>query len=295
MAYEFDFQNYVDRKKTPGGGHEARGGFGDYAFSGDLRVLRRLERLAPVRVVVESTVRFWKSFRKNELLGTSVKVSSRQFPHLHARVVECAEMLDIPTPTVYVTESPHVNAGTFGTNEEAFIIVNSALVDKLDVAEVKFVIGHECGHIQNNHVVYHTAARFMAQGIGVYVKWASLPASMALDAWSRRGEVTCDRAGLICCKDEEVALKSIMKLAVGSEKLFDEMNLDEFLGQLEGVQEGFGRFAELFQSHPYLPKRVKAIKLFAESAYYRNLVGEREGGRALDEIDREVEEVIQVL
>ncbi len=295
MAYDFDFQRYVDRKKNPGGGHEERGGFGDYAFSGDLRVLRRLERLAPVRVVVESTVRFWKSFRKNELLGTSVKVSSRQFPHLHSRVVECAEMLDIPTPTVYVTESPHINAGTYGTNEEAFILVNSALVDKMDDAQVKFVIGHECGHIQNNHVVYHTAARFMAQGIGVYVKWASLPASMALDAWSRRGEVTCDRAGLICCKDEEVALKSIMKLAVGSEKLFDEMDLDEFLAQLEGVQKGVGRFAELFQSHPYLPKRVKAIKLFAQSAYYKNMLGERDVGRPLDEIDREVEEVIQVL
>ena len=61
---DFDFQRYVDKKKNPGGGHEARGGFGDYAFSGDLRVLRRLDRLAPVRIVVESTVRFWKNFRR---------------------------------------------------------------------------------------------------------------------------------------------------------------------------------------------------------------------------------------
>lgn len=294
MAYDYDFQRYVDRKKNPGGGHEARGGFGDYAFSGDLRVLRRLERLAPVRIVVESSVRFWKNFRKNELLGTSVKVSARQFPHLHQRIVECAETLDIPSPTVYVTENPTVNAGTFGTNTESFVIVNSALIDKLSDEEVKFVIGHECGHIQNQHVVYHTAARFMAHGVGVYVKYVSLPASMALDAWSRRGEVTCDRAGLVCCRDLEVALRSIMKLALGSERLFDEMNLEEFLGQLDGVKDGFGRFAELFQSHPYLPKRVKALQLFAESAYYRNLIGEK-GGRPLDEIDREVEEIIQVV
>ena len=294
MAHAFDFQNYVDRKKNPGGGHEERGGFGDYAFSGDLRVLRRLERLAPVRVVVEATVRFWKNFRKNELLGTSVKVGSRQFPHLHSQVVECAEILDIPTPTVYVTESPHINAGTFGTNNEAFIVVNSALIDKLDEAEVKFVIGHECGHIQNNHVVYHTAARFLAQGVGVYVKWASLPASMALDAWSRRGEITCDRAGLVCAMDEEAALKAMMKIALGSHKLFEEMNVDEFLQQLEGVNEGVGRFAELFRSHPYVPKRVQALRLFAGSSYYHNLIGEK-GGRPLDEIDREVEEVVQVL
>ena len=290
----FDFQRYIDKKKNPGGGHEARGGFGDYAYSGDLRVLRRLDRLAPVRIVVESTVRFWKNFQKNELLGTAVKVSSRQFPHLHAQIVECAEILDIPTPTTYVTESPHINAGTYGTNTEAFIVVNSALIDKLDEQEVKFVIGHECGHIQNNHVVYHTAARFMAQGVGIYVKYASLPASMALDAWSRRGEVTCDRAGLVCARDLDASLRAMMKIALGSHKLFEEMDVDEFLHQLDGVKQGMGRFAELFRSHPYVPKRVQALKLFAESAYYHNLIGER-GGRPLDEIDREVDEVIQVL
>lgn len=291
---DFDFQRYVDKKKNPGGGQEARGGFGEYAFSGDLRVLRRLDRLAPVRIVVESTVRFWKNFQKNELLGTSVKVSSRQFPHLHQQVVECAELLDIPIPTTYVTESPHINAGTYGTNTEAFIVVNSALIDKLDDPEVKFVIGHECGHIQNNHVVYHTAARFMAQGVGIYIKYASLPASMALDAWSRRGEITCDRAGLVCSRDLDASLRAMMKIALGSHKLFEEMDVDEFLGQLDGVKEGWGRFSELFRSHPYVPKRVKALKLFAESSYYKALIGER-GGRPLDEIDREVDEVIQVL
>ena len=223
-----------------------------------------------------------------------MKVSSRQFPHLHGQVVECAELLDIPTPTVYVTESPHINAGTYGTNTESFIVVNSALIDKLDEEEVKFVIGHECGHIQNNHVVYHTAAKFMAQGVGIYLKYASLPASMALDAWSRRGEVTCDRAGLVCARDLDASLRAMMKIALGSHKLFEEMDVDEFLHQLDGVKEGWGRFAELFRSHPYVPKRVQALKLFAESAYYHNLIGEK-GGRPLDEIDREVDEVIQVL
>lgn len=294
MSAEFDFQKYVDRKKNPGGGKESRGGFGAYAFSGDVKVLRQLQRLAPVRVVVESSVRFWKSFQKNELLGTSVKVSRRQFPHLHDIVVECAEALDIPVPTVYVSQSPFINAGTYGTNEESFILVNSALVDKLSDDEVRFVIGHECGHIQNSHVVYHTAASFMAQGIGVYVKWASLPASMALNAWSRRGEITCDRAGLLCCKDEEVALMSLMKLAIGSEKLFDEVDIEEYLGQLGELQEGVGRFQELFARHPYLPKRVQALRLFAQSSYFQALKGER-GGRPLDEVDREVEELISVI
>lgn len=294
MSAEFDFHKYVERKKNPGSSPEARGGFGDYAFSADLKVLRQLERLAPVRIVVEASVRFWKSFQKNELLGTSIKVSSRQFPQLHQIVLECAETLNIPAPTVYVRQASSINAATYGTNEESFILVHSGLLDRFSNEEIRFVIGHECGHIQNSHVVYHTAASFMAQGVGVYVKWVGLPASMALNAWSRRGEITCDRAGLVCCKDEQVALKAFMKLAVGSDKLFEEIDIEEYLAQLGEIKEGIGRFQEMFARHPYLPKRVQALRLFAESSYYKALKGER-GGRPLDEVDREVEELISVM
>lgn len=294
-AQDFDFLAYINKKKAPESGRDEKTGFGDYAFAGDLRVLRRLDRARPVRIVVEATVRFWKAIQKNELLGSSVKVSRRQFPHLHDLVVDCARTLDIALPTVYVTQNiSSLNAGTFGTDDEAFIVINSALVDRFDDEELKFVIGHECGHIQNNHVVYHTAANFLAQGVISFVKWAVVPARVALNGWSRRGEITCDRAGMVCSKSEDAALRAMMKLALGSKKLFEEVDLQEYLHQLDGIKEGWGRFSEYFASHPYLPKRVQALKLFAESSYYREMIGER-GGRPLDEVDREVEKVLQVL
>ena len=290
----FNFLEYVERKKEPERGRDEATGFGDYAFSGDIRVLRQIQRASPVRVVAESAVRFWKTMEKNELLGKSVKVTRRQFPSLYENVVDCAETLDVAPPTVYVSQNPVLNAGTYGTDTEAFIILNSALVDKFDETELKFVLGHECGHLQNNHVVYHTAAQFLAQGVVSFVRWAVAPAQVALSAWSRRGEITCDRAGLLCCRDEEVAYNSIMKIAVGSDKLMEEVDLEEYMLQLEDLQSGLGRVKEYFEDHPYLPKRIRALKLFADSEYYRNAIGER-GGRALDEVDREVEELVKVL
>lgn len=295
MTRDFDFLKYVNRHKAPRSGREEKTGFGEYAFAGDLRVLRKLDSMRPVRIVVEATVRFWKAVQKNELLGRSVKVSRRQFPALHNLVVECAETLDIPVPTVYVAQNlASLNAGTYGTDDESFIILNSALVDRFDEAELKFVIGHECGHIQNNHVVYHTAAQYLAQGTIAFVKWAAVPATVALNGWSRRGEVTCDRAGLICCRDEEAAIKAIMKIALGSEKLFQEIDLEEYLAQLDGIKDGVGRFQEYMSSHPYLPKRVQALKLFTQSSYFHELLG-KSGGTPLDEVDRAVEKIIQVL
>lgn len=290
----FNFLEYVEHKKEPERGRDEATGFGEYAFTGDIRVLRRLQQATPVRVVAESAVRFWKSMEKNELLGKSVKVTRRQFPELYDHVVDCAQQLDVAPPTVYVSQDVHLNAGTFGTETEAFVVLNSGLVEKFEEAELKFVLGHECGHLQNNHVVYHTAAQFLAQGVISFVRWAVAPAKVALSAWSRRAEITCDRAGLLCCRDAEVARNSILKLAVGTGRLMDEIDVDEYMNQLDGLQTGLGRFKEFFEDHPYLPKRIEALRLFTESSYYRNEMGERDG-RPLDEIDREVEELIKVL
>lgn len=290
----FDFLDYVDKKRGADRERRTSSGFGDYAFSGDIRVLRQIQRATPVRVVAESAVRFWKTMEKSELLGRCVEVTGRQFPELHEIVVECAEELGIAVPNVYVSKDSDVNAQTFGTETEAFIVLNSGLVDAFEPEAQKFVVGHECGHLQNNHVLYHTAAQFLAQGVISAVRWAVAPARLALNAWSRRGEITCDRAGLLCCGDEEVAADVVLKLAVGSDRLLEELDLEAYLDQLDDLQDGLGRFKEYLEDHPYLPKRVRALQLFAESSYYRTSIGEQ-GGRPLDEVDREVEELVQVM
>jgi len=290
---DFDFLSYVEKERAPTSGRDDSTGFGEYAFAGDIRVLRKLQRMKPVRLVAQAAVRFWRSMEKNELLGTGVKVSRRQYPRLYDMVVECAHTLDVSPPTVYVTKHSQLNAGTYGTETESFIVLNGGIVEHFDDEELKFVLGHECGHLQNNHVVYHTAAQFLAQGVASIVRWAVAPAQMALNGWSRRGEITCDRAGLMCCEDLDTAVGTMLKLSVGTNALFDDLDVDEYMAQLEDLQQGFGRVKEYFQEHPYIPKRIKALRLFAESEYYRRAIGEQ-GGRPLDEIDREVEQLVKV-
>ena len=78
----FDFQEYVTVRKDPSRKRTPRG-FGAYAYAGDVRVLNTLSYARPVRLVAEATVRAFRAWYKSDLLGGAVKVSPRQFPHVH--------------------------------------------------------------------------------------------------------------------------------------------------------------------------------------------------------------------
>ncbi len=287
----FDFANYVERKRSGSWGREEGV---RYAYSADLAMLKSFSRVRPVELAAASVVRTSKEWMRSQLLGSTVKVKPDQFPSIYKIAAHCAEVLTVPVPNIYIQNSPHPNAFTYGTEEESFIVITSALVDHFDEDELKFVIGHETGHIQNKHVVYNTALMILTQGAGIFLGWIIQPALLALRQWTRRAEITCDRAGLLCSTNLESASKSFLKLATGSHKLYPEMNLEAFLDQFEEGQEGFGRLGEAFASHPYLPKRIHALRVFAQSELYRSAASLGAGGLDMEEVDRRTSDIIQI-
>jgi Zn-dependent protease with chaperone function len=244
---------------------------------------------------VAAAVRFFKAFGKNELLGHAVKVGPNQFPRVHNLAVQCAQALGIATPTLYIVNSPTLNAATYGTNDDSFILVHSALVDHFSDEELLSVIGHECGHIHNSHVVYLTAMHFLTHMLSAFLQWFVAPAKLALSGWSRRAEITCDRAGLLCCRSLETSTRALTKLALGSTKLYAELNLDAFLDQYEEGKEGIGKYTELFANHPWLPKRVMALRAFAESELYTKHIGNPSGGLSMEQVDEKVHGIIKIV
>jgi Zn-dependent protease with chaperone function len=289
---ELDFATYVERKKSGSWGRDEGV---RYAYSADIAMLKTFSRVRPVELAAAAIVRTSKELMRSQMLGTMVKVGPKQFPSIYKIASHCAEVLTVPVPQLYIKNSPVPNAYTFGTEEESFIVVHSALVDHFDEAELKFVIGHETGHIQNKHVVYGTALQVLLQTAGLFVQWLIQPAVVALQAWYRRAEVTCDRAGLLCCNDLEAASRSFLKLAVGSHKLYPEMDVEAFLDQHTEGQQSVGRMQEVFSSHPYLPKRIHALRIFADSALYRQAAGLGEGGLDMDEVDKRTSDIIQIV
>jgi Zn-dependent protease with chaperone function len=293
QAPTLDFASFVAQRKNerPTGGLDTSGH--EYAYVSDRQTRATFEKMKPVELAVASTVRMWKQVWRNQLLGSAVKVSERQFPRIQRLAKQCADTLHIATPQVYIVNSPTLNAATYGTNEESFIMVHSALVDHYSDEELLTVLGHECGHIHNSHVVYLTALHYLTQVAGIFVRWAVEPAIIALRAWSRRAEITCDRAGMLCSKSDAVSARALTKLALGSRKLYEEFNLEAFLEQYEEGKEGIGKYMEAFATHPYLPKRVLAMRVFGESELYRKAVGRGEGGLSMQEVDDRVRALLK--
>jgi Zn-dependent protease with chaperone function len=296
MAVNLSFSTYVAACKGAGQARAREAAV--YAYGGDVRVRQTMDKVRPVTLAMESAVRFWNTVGRSRLLGSAVRVSNRQFPALHAQVSRCAEVLQIPLPTVYVSpELASLGAHTFGTSQDATLVLSGALVDHLNEAELLFVIGHECGHIQNNHVLYMTALYALTQTANMVLRVGVQPAVLALRAWARRAEITCDRAGLLCARDLKTATTALVKLALGSQKLTGNIDIDEYLRQFEDARDSLRRLGEAFSTHPYLPTRVAALRLFAQTAYYRGVIGDGDGktGLSREECDSQVADMVAVI
>jgi Zn-dependent protease with chaperone function len=292
-APQLDFEAFVARRRSEhvGGGEQARGREYTYSFDRQSRVA--FENAKPVAMAVEASVRVFKQIGRHQLLGHAVKVSERQFPRIYRIAKTASDTLQIAPPQIFIVNNPTFNAGTLGTNDDSFIMVHSALIDQYTDEELLTVIGHECGHIHNSHVAYLTALHYLTYMAGIVLPWILQPALVALRTWSRRAEITCDRAGMLVAKDQKAAERAITKLAVGSRRLYEEFNVDAFVEQNEESSRGIGKYMEVFASHPWLPKRVLAMRVFGQSQLYSESIGGGPQGLAMSDVDDQVASLLQ--
>jgi Zn-dependent protease with chaperone function len=218
-----------------------------------------------------------------QFLASGVKVSERQFPHIHEMLRDGAYILDMDkVPELFVTQDPTVNAMALGTNTP-FIVLNTAVVDLMDAEELRFVIGHELGHVLSGHAVYRTmlynliqlAARIAWMPIG-YIGLRAI--IWGLEEWYRKSEMSCDRAGLLAGQDVDAARRALMKTAGGSR--LAEMNADAFHDQaheydaVPDLRDSLLKLLQLQgQTHPFAVVRFAELDHWATSGEYERILG----------------------
>ena len=290
VGVDFDFPKWLAQRR--GSIEQSAREGAAYAFSGERKFRRNLMLARPVTMALEATTRLWRDVARTELLGTAVKVTDQQYPRVYEAAKKAGAALHVRVPVVFAAPTSSIKVKVLGTEDAPHLIVNLELAEKLSDDDLVAAIGHELGHVQNNHILYATALHYLTSSAAFFVRWVVQPAIMTLQAWSRRAEITCDRAALLALRDEDKTLAALVKLELGLDK-DSAFNVDEYLKNPPDPKKGLGRYAELFRSHPYMPKRVQALRLFANSALFANVTGQDATGKAsLPDIDKQVAELL---
>ncbi len=212
--------------------------------------------------------------------AAAVKVGPTQYPKIHDSLVRVCEVLDTDVPPLYISQTPLANAGAVGM-DHPFIVLNSTIIELASPEEVEVVLGHEVGHIMSAHSLYRTLLFLlldMSSRVMPLVSQAIVPITLALLEWSRKAEISCDRAGLLAVQDMNAAMGMHAVLAGGIRGHRDELNLEAFIEQadeyrnLDGLSAYYRLMATLGRSHDFPVIRVAELRNWVDSGVYAEIL-----------------------
>jgi len=268
-----------------------------YEHPSDAKTLDILQGTAGLETVIRKCNEFGLDrLLRIQLMGSYLRASQDCFPHLYRAVQEGCEILDVPKrPTVYI-QPGGLNAFTAGV-EQPILVFTAGLIDSMTEEELRFVVGHELGHIKSGHVLYYQIAMLLpvlAEVVGAATfgigSLLSFPLEVALVRWQRMSELTADRAGLLACQDVNAATTAMIKLAGLPLKFFDKVNTEDFLAQAREF-EAFDSdkldwvakiLSGMGQSHPWTVMRASELLRWVDSTSYEKLLADPTSGRALE-------------
>ena len=213
----------------------------DYAFDADFSVKQKITTFSSWPKVYKSLVSKEIPNRVKRIFQTADIAGSLKHAEVYDAVKICAERLQISVPTVYVRNAPNKYEIYSISSEsvEPFIVVTSGLAEVCTREELRFLIGCECGHIQNRHCIVKMAAPYF--GVSNLDNAAEYKASdndtsfkqlsSAITEWIKLADITSDRAGIICLNNPQeypVIISSIQSKGI-SNSYRNDVNLEELM------------------------------------------------------------------
>lgn len=216
------------------------------------------------------------------LLGSAVRADERQFARVYRLYREAGEALDAgPLPELFIRADPIINAMAIGLDKPV-IVLNSGLVDVMDDDELRFVLGHELGHVLSGHAVYRTMLGVLLalSNTALIIPFGALGVRAlvaALLEWQRKSELSGDRAGLLAGQQPEAALRAHKKMASGGK--IDELDAEAFLAQAVEYQANDDVRDVLLRvlmvetmTHPFAVVRAGDLDRWVASGGYRAIL-----------------------
>ncbi len=192
-----------------------------------------------------------------KLIGNSVKLDEKQYPEVYKIFVELSNEIGFEkVPELYlVNGSGALNAyATCVPGYRNFAAIYSDILERClkndDIESLKFILGHELGHIKFNHVKWW---------YNFLTVWMNFPVVNYLFGLplSRAREYGCDKLGEKLSGDSTG--RGLMMLAAGK-YAYKEIDLERYTKEHFEKKSFWAWVANLQQDHGFVAWRIAAIR-----------------------------------
>lgn len=213
------------------------------------------------------------------------------------RIVENLAIADgIPMPRVYILEDSAPNAFATGRDpKHAAVCATTGILQKLNKLELEGVIAHELSHVKNRDTLVMTVVTVLVGMIALLADWflrmsfwrgnddddnrggnqifmilglvlallSPFIAMLIQLAISRRREFLADASGALLTRYPEGLAQALIKISKDPEPLEAANKATAHLyivNPFKGHGRAVAQFANLFNTHPPIEERVKALR-----------------------------------
>ncbi len=254
----------------------------EYIHPEDEAARRNMEAIPGFAAALKLIMKYYSEQLFHGLnMANKIRLSPTQLPEIYKKLPPICRSLNIEEPEFYLEMNPFPNAYAMG-DTRTMVTLTSGLLEYLTEEEVSSVIAHECGHIACRHMLYHSLAQILVQRIGSMglLGDAITPVFWALQYWSRRSELSADRAGAVALGDIRKVVEVQIRLAGGPKHITKDVNVEEFVRQADYYDElqANSKWDKLLQnysilesSHPYAAIRVREILRWGDTDQWRRI------------------------
>ena len=257
----------------------------DFRHPADARAMDQLQDTRGLDTVIRKFYEIGiEDLMKVQYSGSCLRLTRRNFPELIFLLEQSADVLGLSTiPELYVQRSDLLEATTIGA-DMPMVVLTSECIDKLTPSEITFLIGREVGHILNEHVLYRELGLVFPQlmdalstvtlGLSGLI---STSLRYALFRWRRMSDYSADRAGLLCCQEEEVPFQVMAKQAGLPERKWETFQMPDLYEQARAfdrkMDKAMERLADVFFDYPsWGIARARELREWLATGIYLDLL-----------------------
>ncbi len=230
---------------------------------------------------------YWNADKIVLRMHGAKEVDAASCPQLFGIVSALAARGGLPTPRVYLIDSPHPNAFATGRNpENAAVAATTGLLGMLSRDEVAAVMAHELAHVKNRDTLVMTMTATIAGAISMLANFglffggrdsrgnvlamilavivAPFAAMLVQLAISRTREYGADKGGAAMHGNPRALASALAKLARGAEAIPSPFAAKNPAAGALYIVPGLGRGDSWFSTHPATEARIALLEEMAE-------------------------------